>query len=178
MALTDKSPTQAVDVVAVFLPSGAQAFAAARPMLATVDENSALMEHPLEDGSVIADHIVFGPVQIDLPVVLGGDFRQTFDDIRQLWKKGTLLRVQTRAATYENMAILGAPHEETPDNFDTITVNLRFREAKIIKAQYGGKVKVAPRDPKKQTTVKRGTVQATTPTAPRGSFLYRHVPVR
>lgn len=176
---------KAVDVVAVLRGNGgAQVFAAARPMRATVYERSDLMEHPLEDGSVIADHKVRRPTEIDMPLFIpgGSDLKTVFAEIRQLWTDGTVLVVQTVAGSYGSMILTDIPHEEHPDAINSITVGLRFREARFVKATYGGLPKSKVKAKPKASTVKRGAQQTTPATAPqtakaaetaRGSRLYQ-----
>lgn len=174
-----------VDVVAVLKgEGGAQVFAAARPMRATVYERADLMEHPLEDGSVITDHRVQRPTEIDLPLFIPGgpDLKTVFAEIRQLWTDGTVLIVQTTAGTYGSMILTDVPHEEHPDAINSITVGLRFREARFVKAAYGGLAKAKVKAKPKASTVKGGAKQTTAATGPqsakasdtmKGSTLYR-----
>lgn len=171
----------AVDVVAVLdTDSGQQKFAKARPMRATVFERSELMEHPLEDGSVINDHKVAKPTEIDLPLFLSNsqELPEVFEEIRQLYNDGTLLLVQTRTATYSNMVIMELPHEETGDTLGSVALGLRLKQARFITAKQG----VAPKAAKHKKTAKRGTQQTTKATPPqekkasdtaKGSTLYR-----
>lgn len=176
---------KSVDVVAILKgDGGAQVFAAARPMRATVYERADLMEHPLEDGSVIADHKVRRPTEIDMPLFIPGgpDLKTIFAEIRQYWTDGTVLTVQTTAGSYSSMILTDVPHEEHPDAINSITVGLRFREARFVKAAYGGLAKGKVKAPAKASTVKRGGQQTTAATTPqaakaadtaKGSTLYR-----
>lgn len=198
MALTDnlagreaqsETPTEATtaDVVMVTrADTGAQVFAAARPMQANVYEVAELMEHPLEDGSNVTDHIVYRAVEIELPLMITGvDLPSVFAEIRELYLAGEVLAVQTRTGTYASMVIQALPHDEKPDELDAVTVGLQLKEAKFIKTQYAGAIAPAqvapptPADPRpasRVSTVRRGA-QQTQPPAPaveaRGSILYR-----
>lgn len=170
------TPTRRVsraDVVAVLQSdSNQQVFAKARPTTATIYETAKLMEHPLEDGSTIADHIVFEPNAIDLPVrIAGKDAAEVFDQIRQLWRAGTVLTVQTRIATYANMVILEVPHDERPDEWDSTLVGLRFRQAIFVKSIYGGLAPKAVKNKAQASTAKRGAQQTTTAPVAHGSLL-------
>jgi hypothetical protein len=173
-----RTTTRSADVVAVLNgESSAQVFEKARPLRATIFEVSTLMEHPIENGSSIADHKVTQPVEIELPVVLSNsdDYKQTFAEIRQLFNSGTFLTVQTRVASYSKMVLLEMPHEETPEEFDSVTIGLRFREALVVTATYGGLAPAQVKAKPKASTVKRGAQQTTKAPAPvetRGSVLY------
>jgi hypothetical protein len=147
----------------------------ARPMKVNVDETGKLMRHPLEDGSKITDHLVFEPNEITIPVMIQGDYRPVVEQIRQSYRDGVLFTITTRAGVYRNMALSEMPHEETTDAFDVIVMTLKFGEAVFIKTALGAAVK----SKKHAKTAKRGQVQSqTTPTTPRGSFLFRHLKVR
>jgi|SRR5579859_3184495 len=167
--------SSAVDVIAVLdMTTLKQVFADARPLRVSPNEGGDVMHHPLEDGSQIADHFVLRPTEITYPAVITKNVRQVVDEIRRIGKAGTLLVVQTRGGEYKNMVMFDWPREETAELYNGTTITLKFRFAKFIKPQQGGPV---PRAAKHAKTTKRGQVQPTTPAAPRGSFLFRHVPV-
>lgn len=159
-------PSKAVDVVAItgagFLPL----FSAARPLTAAVYELADLMEHPLETGAVIADHIVFRPVEIEIPMICVGEFayRSTYAALRATFNSGTLLTVRTRTGSYPNMVMSDLPHEETPNEFDAITIRLRLREARFVTPKTGLS-KSQVKDPKQASTTNRGAQQTSTANA-------------
>lgn len=176
---TNATPSAAVDVTAVLKASDlSQVFVGARPVNATVQEGGELMQHPLEDGSQITDHLVFRPTEIVLSVLIPGDYKPVVDEIRQLYRAGTLLVVQTRTGSYSSMALFDMPHEESAETADAVPMTLKFREAVFIKPAQGGPV---PKAKRHASTTKRGQVQPKAPTAApasQGSFLFRHVKVR
>lgn len=161
----------AADVVCVLDASLTQVFERARPVKATVREEAKAMEHPLETGAVVTDHRIVLPVEIELSMVLTSeDVAGTFRQIRDLFTKGELLTVQTRADSYRNMTITAMPHEETPDQFDALTVGLTLKEVVYVEAQFTEMKVAKPADGK---TVKRGEQRPTTaaPTERKGSIL-------
>lgn len=153
-------PTKAIDVVAItgagFLPL----FSLARPLTASVYELADLMEHPLETGAVIADHIVFRPIEIELPLLCVGEvaYRSTYAAIRATFNAGTLLTIRTRTGSYSNMVISDLPHDETPNEFDAISIRLRLREARFVTPKTGLSQDQV-QDPKQASTVNRGSQQ-------------------
>ena len=185
---TPTNTTAADTVMIVRADTGEQVFAAARPMKANVYEVAQLMDHPLEDGSEVTDHIVFRPVEIEQPLMItGGDLASVFDEIRQLYLVGEILNVQTRARTYESMVIQAMPHDEQPDAADAVTIGLQLKQAVFVKTQYAGAIAPAQVAPPpgaagaatraaRASTTRRGGQQPTPP-APaqeaRGSLLYR-----
>lgn len=154
------TPTKALDVVAITGAGFVPIFSEARPLTASVYELADLMEHPLETGAVIADHIVFRPIEIELPLLCVGEiaYRSTYAAIRATFNAGTLLTIRTRTGSYPNMVISDLPHDETADEFDAISIRLRLREARFASPKTGlsqDQVK----DPKQASTAARGTQQ-------------------
>ncbi len=146
-------PTPSADVVGVFDSQFRQVFINARPMKASVRENSRTMEHPLENGQVISDYRILLPIDIDLPMIVSAAFyRDTYAQIRQLFNSAELLQVQTRATNYGNMIIAEMPHEETPEFYDVLTINLHFRQVQIVQASSS----FSPADPTEVSTQQRG----------------------
>lgn len=175
--------TSAADVVALTY-NGAPLFAAARPLFASVYEFADVMEHPLEDGSVIADHIVRKPIEIELPMMCVGEvaYRSTYAQIRTAYNAGLLLTVVTRTASYPNMVLSDIPHDETPDSYNAIALRIRLREARLVSPQPGQSSTQARGS--QQTTAASATTTARAgssyqqsgagPTpSPRGSTLYQ-----
>lgn len=161
------TPTRSVDVVAITGAGFVPLFANARPLVADVFEFADIMEHPLETGSVIADHIVFQPTEIELPLVCVGEFayRSTYAAIKATFAVGTLLTIRTRTGSYPNMVITDLPHQETPDAFDAIAIRLRLREARFVAPRTGlAADQVA--NPAQASTVNRGNQQTTAANGP------------
>lgn len=146
-------PSFAYDTVAVFNESFEQIFVDARSVKAIVKEQAKVMEHPIETGAVITDHIVTLPVEVELSVLLTpGTYQDTYKAIRSYFLSATLLVVQTRTGIYPNLLISGMPHEETPEQYDAISMTLNLREALFV-APAGG---ITPASPSDSTTVDRG----------------------
>lgn len=163
------TPTAAQDVIAVLTQDFSQVFVDARAIKLSIDQSSKVMTHPVEDGSTVTDHRVVEPVGAELSVICSsGDYPSVYQQIRELFKQGTLLIVQTRVDSYSNMLIEKIPHEETSDVFDGIAMSITLREVKFVTAQYSS---LPPRkvvQQKDSDTAKRGQQQ---PTAPKASIL-------
>jgi len=162
----------AVDVVGVFDQNFNQLFALARPLKAAVKEDGKLMEHPLETGASIIDHRITLPVEIDLSLIMTrGEYRDVYQRIRQAFRNGDLMTVQTKTGTYENMVISACPHDEDPELYDTISMGLKLVEAQFVQAQFGKLTLAKVRNPSNASTVDKGQQQPTTSTR-RGSILF------
>lgn len=180
------SPSLSVDVVAITNSGFVQMFANARPMEARVYEAADLMEHPLETGAVIADHIVFKPIEIELPLLCVGElaYRSTYAAIRSTYRAGTLLTVRTKTGSYPDMVIAELPHEESGEAFDAISIRLHLREAHFVTPKTGlasdqvaNKSQASTTDRGNQQTsaasaTTKATATAQTPSTPKGSTLY------
>ena len=99
-------PNASADVVAVFDQDFNQVFENARPIKAAVNEESKIMDHPLETGATISDHQIFLPIGIELSLILSrDDYRSVYQQIKQLFRTNSILTVQTRTDSYPNMLI-------------------------------------------------------------------------
>lgn len=124
------------------------------------------MEQPLENGATIVDHRILLPIQIELSLVLNTEeYRNTYQQIKQLFRNGDLITVQTRSDVYPNMVISKIPHEESPDAVDALFVAMSLTEVTYVTAQTSSYV---PRNPTKASTVQRGEQQKQEAESPRG----------
>ncbi len=124
------------DVVRIMDSDGNSLFPTARIMRATVREESTFFEHPLEDGSKVADHKIDKPVEIQLAVIITDDsYGEAYSAMRDAKKNGTAFVVQTKTGSYSNQYIQSMPHEETPDAGDSIAIALTFREVQWFSAE-------------------------------------------
>ncbi|EED8424396.1 hypothetical protein A4J64_001939 [Salmonella enterica subsp. enterica serovar Losangeles] len=167
-----------VDVVAVLDKSFRQVFADARPMKASVKEESKVMQHPVENGTSVVDHRVLVPVEIKLSMLLTGDsYRNTYQQIKQYYLLAELFTVQTTADTYQNMLIASMPHEESPELTDAIAMEISFSELKIASTKYGSSSSSSSTSsPRDKSTTGRGQQQGQATTSSQegkgGSMLY------
>lgn len=156
-----------IDVVAVLASDFTQVFERARAIKLTMGVGSKAMEHPLETGATITDHRIILPATAELSLLLASeDYRDTYQQIRDLFKRGELLTVQTRVDSFPSMLIEKMPHEETADMFDGVAVALSLKEALFVQPQFST-FKV--RQPRDSTTTPRGQQQPTESPAPRRS---------
>ncbi len=106
-----------------------QVFGGARPVKARVRESARVMDYPVETGVLLSDHRISNPTEIELTCIIpSGQYSIAYPTIRTAWQLGTLLSVQTRLGTYKNMIISDLPHEEEPDMFSAVTMDIKLRE--------------------------------------------------
>lgn len=165
--------TAAIDVVAVLDKDFNQVFPDARPIKATVKEEAKLMEHPVETGASVVDHRVILPTEIELSCLLTSDeYADVYQQIRQIWKAGDTVSVQTRTDNYPSMVIYAMPHEETADLIEGVALILQLREIIYVDVQFTERKIPVNAAPKNTKTKDRGEQRPQeTPEPKKGSLL-------
>lgn len=125
--------TYAQDVVAVFDNAFNQIFINARPMKASIKETAKVMKHPVESGATVTDHKIILSIAIELPVTLTPqDYVNTYHEIKSIFVGNNTIQVQTNTGLYQSMVLHEMPHEENPEHYDTITMNLKLEQFIIV----------------------------------------------
>lgn len=144
------------DVIGVFNQQGfSQLFQQARPLELRIKEMAKVMQHPIETGSVITDHEIFLPqeVEIDFLLTNGGGIagdvlsviqgngltsgvQSLYQQIRTYYTSGILMTIHARSGTYNNMIIYDIAHKESAEMFDSLHVKVKFRQVQFVTAQY------------------------------------------
>lgn len=154
------------DVVGIFDEGGTQMFVTARSMRLQTSRSSKTMQHPLETGATVVDHRITLPTEATLMLVLQAeDYRTGYSELSAAFNAGTLFTVQCKADSFASMYISDLPHEESPDQFDAITILLKLTEAQFFKSQAQA-TNAKPRNSKSSNTAKRGEQ------SPRSSVAY------
>jgi hypothetical protein len=143
------------DFVGVFDANFNQVFTKARILKPVVKPSAKGMEHPLESGKTVTDHVIIEPLQLDLTMIITGfDLSNTYEEIFNYFHNFTLFTVQTKTTNYSNLYILEMPHEESPDQFDAVSIVLSFKQALIATS---GTSTIVPKNPIDSDTINRGT---------------------
>ena len=152
------------DVVGVFdQQTFNQVFSDARPIKAKVNETASVMSHPVEDGTIITDHKIINPVDIELSMIIdSSDYRSVYQEIKQHFTQSTLLVVQTKTDVYRSMIISAMPHDEDPSVYDSVTIAVKLTEVKFATFTTGEAPKVSsPKNAKNSKTKETGKKQGT-----------------
>jgi hypothetical protein len=140
-------------------------------------DESEITEHPVEQGSVISDHIFNRPAHLDLTYAWApgsqyntsqdpGFLNTLYGQMLQLKANATLFRVVTGKRTYENMAIksLGVVTDKETENVLDLTIELveilmALTSSSTISAmsQQSLPQKTAPTVPQGQVNLQPGT---------------------
>lgn len=150
-----------VDVVGIFDESLQQIFENARPLKATVKETSEVMKHPIETGVKIADNHIINQVDMTINVIVNSRYyNSVYTQIKQAFVSGTLLSVQTRTGLYQNMIIADMPHDETPEQYDSIAMQIHLTEVLYVVptsvSQQAAPANFKPADVTNSNTVQSG----------------------
>lgn len=135
----------------------------------SVSPSKTFAKHTLENKTVIVDDQFDNPTTLTLKVILkADDYINTYKDIKQRYSNVELFIIQTKVDTYKNMYLESIPHEENPQMFNTIAMNLAFTE-QLIKGADVTKITQASSQ-SDVSTVKAGTKSKTDDD---GTFLQR-----
>lgn len=146
-------------IVAIFDEDFKEVFQGVNIIDVRVDENARAMEHPVENGTIITDHRIILPVEIELTLILNSTtYASVYSQIQQMFDGAVLLTIQTRTSIYGNQMITSLPHSETSELYSGVALSLSLREVLIVSAQYN----IKPKYPGDSNTVDRGTQQGTT----------------
>lgn len=157
MNFAETMRTWGSEVTGVFSESFAPLFSGAQAMRALTKPSKKVMEHPLESGALIADHVIFNPIEIELMTILEpANYQDVYRQIQDAYNSTALLIVQTKAGSFKNMLIEAMPADESPELSNTLAVVLQLREVRIAQSQFQALPPTATRSPKDSSTVKRG----------------------
>lgn len=105
--------------------------------------NADVTDHPIEDGSVISDHVITNPERLTLNgfvtdsqlIILGsnqGRTQDAFDALDTLWRRAEPVNVVTTRKIYQNMIItqLQLPHNAP----DSMRFSIDMRSIQIVES--------------------------------------------
>lgn len=108
--------------------------------------NSQISEHPIEDGSIISDHILnelengtltgfVSNYSLYSTGLTSNRPQDIFDALVDLWKSKELVTVTLIHNTYENCLINSMPISRDSDTGDAIVIQISFKKVNIVKLQ-------------------------------------------
>lgn len=103
----------------------------------SVIDDSKLCEHPVESGSIIVDHKIFNPIEIDIKLSIPSvEFYDIYSELEKIYKNSDKLRIKCKNTYYSNMVLQAIPHEENPEMYDRIVFDLHFKEIVEVVPQF------------------------------------------
>lgn len=148
-------------MITIFNGSGGETLAEFHPLHIIVGRTRRLTEYAIEDGSTLSDHIVDDPLEVTIDMIVTEEMEQAYSSLVTEWQAKTPMSIQTRTAVYDDMMLIGIPHEEPADMIG-VTITLRFRQVRTATPKTGE----APmrtstvKSPVQSDTQNRGEVKA------------------
>lgn len=137
--------------------SGDEIWTSAKVMGSSVSPEALVMQHPVETGTSIMDHRVIQPVEVSVRLMLEKDnYRDVYSAIQEYHKSANLVEIHTRTSIYSNMEIVAFPHEEDPEYFDAIPIEIHFREMIFVSPSQGTMTQENTRNKADANTVQQG----------------------
>ena len=138
-------PSSSEPIVAVYNEFGAEIFVdessqnliaktlglsnKAQPMTLSVQDESRVFSHPLDNNDTMADHKINLLIGISIEMVIARDSQNViFNNIRSYKSLGMQCSVKTKAGTYDRLVVSSCSHRESVDYFNAIVVTVRFTE--------------------------------------------------
>ena len=120
---------------------GGEVLSTAAIMTCGVQETAQLAEHPLEDGAKIVDHKVFQPRQLSVTIAFSEDnYSAEYETLKGLYEDCTFVSMKTKAGVYDNLQIVGIPHDEVPSRMCRMVFTIQLKEAMVVSASYAGAI--------------------------------------
>lgn len=104
----------------------------------SIDDSLELTEHPIEDGSVITDHVIYKPITCTMDVyfdesLLGGDsVRTIYDKIRALQASAQPFTVVCGKRVLDDMLLKSVHHVTDKDSEYVLHLSLEFQQIKRV----------------------------------------------
>lgn len=104
-----------------------------------VNEDSKIMDSPVESGITISDHRINNPTEITVNCTLPrNNWENAYKELRYWYEQKTtnFLSIQTKAKRHSNMQLIAIPHKEASDTVTRLFFELKFREVRFVVPQY------------------------------------------
>lgn len=102
-------------------------------------DDAQTMDHPLESGALVTDHIVFNPNEVTLRCWMPNTpflFDRALREIQNLYKQSREVTVKIRSDIFEPMIMVGKPVKVGADNIDHVVYELSFKQILKAVSQY------------------------------------------
>lgn len=106
---------------------------------ADAQDDARTMDHPIENGAVVTDHIVFNPNQItlrcwmpNLPFL----YNRALNEIQNFYKQSREVKIKIRSEVFEPMILVAKPIRVSADTLDHIVYELSFKQILVAVSQY------------------------------------------
>lgn len=102
-------------------------------------DDAQTMDHPVESGATITDHIIFNPNEVTLrcwmPTIPFLYYR-ALREIESLYKQSREVTIKIRSDVFQPLIMTGKPVKVGADNLDNIVYELSFKQILKAVSQY------------------------------------------
>lgn len=126
----------------------------------SVQNDKKLMEHPKEDGTLIVDHVVNDPIQVNLTVIIADNDTPNLNDLNYIYENSIPLVIKVKNELFSNLILSSKPIKADPGYFDKTVYNLTFKEVQEAVTLYVKMSVPQVKNKKNASKVKTGHKQA------------------
>lgn len=129
---------------------------------ADAQDNAQTMDHPIESGAVVTDHIIFNPNEVTLRCwmpTLPFYFDRALREMKNLYKQSRRVKIKIRSEVFNNMILVAKPVKVGADNLDHIVYEMKFKQILQAVSQYVPLPVAKVKYPQDASTVKAGEKQ-------------------
>ena len=131
-------------------------FLGVRYLSGSVSDDLKIMEHPKEDGTVIADHTVNDPKTATISMLIADDDTDSLNEILDYYNSKTPVTVKIKNEIYGNLIISSKPVKAESEYFDKTKYDLSFKEVINAKTVYVKMSVPQVKNKKNASTIKTG----------------------
>lgn len=121
-----------------------------------------MMEHPIETGAEIVDHIIDDVKKVNIKFQIDDDDLTSLNEILDLYRSRTLLTIKIKSEIFTNLCITSKPVKAEIEHFNTSIYELTFTEAIEAQTTYVKMSVPQVKQVKNASTVKTGHKQPKT----------------
>ena len=126
----------------------------------SVSDDLKVMEHPKEDGTNVADHVIDDAKSATVKILIEDDDSRSLNEILEYYKKRTPLTIKIKNEIYGNFIMSSKPLKADVDHYNTTVYDLTFKEVLQAQTQYVKMSVPQVKQPKNASTVNTGQKQA------------------
>lgn len=125
----------------------------------SISDDLKVMEHPKEDGTSIADHVIDDAKSAIVKLIISDMDQSSLNEILECYRNRTLLTIKLKNEIYGNFIISSKPLKADPEFYDNTVYELSFKEVLQAQTQYVKMSVPQVRQAKSASTVKTGQKQ-------------------
>lgn len=125
----------------------------------SISDDLKVMEHPREDGTSIADHVIDDAKGGTVKLIISDTDKSSLNEILEYYKNRTLLTIKIKNEIYSNFIISSKPLRADVTYYDKTVYELSFKEVLQAQTQYVKMSVPQVKQAKNASTVKTGQKQ-------------------